>query len=133
MLLILFGNRRHTDLVKHLVALIKNERLDVSQVQVLIADQCIETAWRADNDVGCRVLVLEGLDVGSHGCAPEEDLSLDIWQVLAESGIFVLDLVGQFSSVTHYQDGTFSRNRLELVKCGEDEDSSLTKTRLGLT
>jgi len=35
--------------------------------------------------------------------------------------------------VAHDEDGALAGNRLNLLQCGQDKDSSLSETRLGLT
>lgn len=121
-----------TNLVQHLVTLVKNENLNTSQSQVLVANQRVQTSGSSDNDVGVLVLVLEDLNILLHGRTSVEHGGLDVRHVLAESGIFVLDLVCQFTGVTHDKDGGLSRDRVDLLESGEDEDGSLSKTRLGL-
>lgn len=121
-----------TDLVQHPVTLIQNEGLDVAQRQLLLADQSIQTAGSGDNDVGVCLLVRKGLDILLDRSTSVEHSRLHIGEVLAEPSILVLDLIGKFASMAHNQNGAFSRNRLELVKGGQDEDSRLSETRLGL-
>jgi hypothetical protein len=99
---------------------------------VFIADKGIQSTGGSHNDVREGVLVLEELDIFLDGCTAIEDGSLHIRQILAEPGIFVLDLIRQFSSVTHHQHRAFARNGLQLMKSSQDEDSSLTETRFGL-
>ena len=79
------------------------------------------------------LLVLQGLDILLHGCATVEDGGLDFWKVLAEPGIFVLDLVREFAGVAHDQDRAFAGDRLDLLQCGEHEDCGFTETGFGLT
>ena len=121
-----------TNLIKHLVALIENESLDVAQRQLLIADQSVQTTGSGNHNVGVALLVRQNLDVLLDGSATVEDGSLDVGQVFGESGVLVLDLVGQLTSVAHHKDGALSRNGLQLVESGQDEDRSLTETGLGL-
>jgi hypothetical protein len=82
--------------------------------------------------VWVRILILEDFGILSDWGSSIEDSSLDVWHVLAESSVFVLDLVGQFASVAHNQDRGLASDWFDLLKSGEDEDSSLTKTRFGL-
>lgn len=79
------------------------------------------------------LLVLQGLDILLHGCATVKDGGLDVWEVFAEPGIFVFDLVGEFAGVAHDQDGAFAGDRLNLLKCGEHEDCCFTETGFRLT
>lgn len=41
-----------TDLIQHLVALVQNEGLDITQGQLLLADQSIQATRGGDNNVG---------------------------------------------------------------------------------
>lgn len=121
-----------TDLVKHLVALVENERLDVAKGKLLVSNESIQTTRCGDDDVGISLLVGQDFDVLRHGSTTVEDGGLDVGQVLAETRVFVLDLVRQLTSVAHDEDRALASNRLQLMKSGEDEDSSLTETGLGL-
>jgi hypothetical protein len=123
---------KRTDLVKHLVTLIENESLDVAKGQLLVTDERVETTGGGDDDVGVRLLAGQGLHVLLDRGTTVEDSSLDVGQVLGETGVLVLDLVGELTGVAHDQDLAFARDGLQLVKSGEDEDSGLTKTGLGL-
>lgn len=121
-----------TNLIKHLVALVKDEHFQIPKGQVLVSNERIESTRRPDDDVGELFLVLQELDIFRHGCTTIEDCGLDIWQVLAESRVLVLDLEGQFSSVTHNEHLALAGNRIKRVKRGQHEDGGLTETRLGL-
>jgi hypothetical protein len=121
-----------TNLVKHLVTLIEDEGLDIAQGELLVTDQGVQTTGGGDNDVGVGLLVLEDLNVLLDGGTTEENIGLDVGEVLGETSVLVLDLVGQFAGVAHHEDLALAGNGLQLVKSGQDEDRSLTKTRLGL-
>lgn len=121
-----------TDLIQHPVTLIQNKGLDIAQGQLLIADQSIQAAGSADNDVGKGVLVRKHLNVLLDWSAPVEHRRLHIREILAEPSILVLDLIGKLASMAHDQDGAFSGNRVELVESRQNEDSGLSETRLGL-
>jgi len=92
-----------TNLVKHLVAFIENEVLDVPERKDLVSDQSVKSTRCTNNDVGVLLLALQELDVLGHGRATIEDGRLNLGEVLAKSGVFVLDLVCQLSSVAHDQ------------------------------
>jgi hypothetical protein len=124
--------RKRTDLVEHLVTLIENESLDVAKGQLLVTDERVETTGGGDDDVGVGLLAGQGLHVLLDRGTTVEDSSFDVGQVLGETGVLVLDLVGELTGVAHDQDLAFARDRLQLVKSGEDEDSGLTETGLGL-
>ena len=120
-------------MIEHLVALIENEALDAAKTKLLVADEGIETTWRGDNDVRVGLLVGQELDVLLHWCTSVKDSSLDIWHVLAESGVLVLNLISQFTGVAHDEYGSFAVDWFHLLESCEDEDSSLSETRFGLT
>lgn len=122
-----------TDLVENLVALIEHEALDVAETQVLVAYQGVETTRSGDDDVRELLLVLELVDVVLDGSTTVEDGGLDIRQVLAETSVLVLDLVGQLTGVAHDDNRALAGDRLDLLKGSQDEDGSFTETRLGLT
>lgn len=123
----------HTNLVKHLVALIEDEALNIAKAQVLVANKGVETTRSGDDDVGVSFLVLEDVDVILDGGTTVEDRSLDVRQILAETGVLVLDLESKLAGVAHNQDRALSSNGLDLLQGCQDEDGSFTKTGLGLT
>lgn len=90
-----------TDLVQHLVTFIQDERLDTAQSEILVSHKRIQSSRSADNDVRMGILVLEDLDVLLHGRAAIKDGRLDFGHVFAETGVFILDLIRQLSSVAH--------------------------------
>lgn len=104
-----------TNLIQHLIALVQNERLDVSERKLLIANQRVQATGCADNDIGVCVLVGQELDILLHGSTTVEDSGLDVWEIFAESGVLVLDLVCQFSGVAHNQNRARAGNRLEVM------------------
>lgn len=130
--LAIYKDASHTDLVKHLVTLVKNKGLDIAQRQVLVANKGIQTTGGSHNDVGVGLLVGQKLNVLGNGSTTVEHGGLDIREVLGETSVLVLDLVGQFTSVAHDEDGALARNWLQLMKGGQNEDRGLSETRLGL-
>lgn len=123
----------HTDLIKHLVALVEYEALDVAKAEVLVAYQGIQTTRCGDNDVRVSVLVLEEIDVVLNWSATVEDAGLDVRQILAETSILILDLESQFTGVAEDEHRGLASNRLDLLQSGQNEDSRFTETRLGLS
>lgn len=119
---------RLTDLIEHLVTLIEDEDLARSKVEVLVTDKRVQATWGSDDDVWVGLLVLEELGVGLDWSSSVEDGGLDLWHVLAESGVLVLDLVCQLTGVAHDQDRALAGNWLNLLEGGEDEDGGLTET-----
>ena len=122
----------HTNLVKHLVALIEDKNLAASKAEVLFANEGVQATWGGDNDVWVSLWVLEDLGIGLDWGSSVEDSGLNLWHVLGESGVLVLDLVGKLTSVAHNEDGALASDWLDLLEGGENEDGSLTKTGLGL-
>jgi hypothetical protein len=121
-----------TDLIQHLVTLIKDENLDTTKTQVLVSYELVHTTGRCDDDMWVSILVLENLGIFYNGGSTVEDRGLHVRHILAEPSVFVLDLIRKFAGVTHDKDGGFASYRLHLLKGGEDEDSGLTKTRFSL-
>jgi hypothetical protein len=121
-----------TRLVEHLIALIENEDANASETKSLVTDKSLKTAGSTNNDVGASLLVLQGLNVLLDGSTTVEDTGLDIGHVLAEAVVLVANLVGELTSVAHDHHGDLSVDGLNLLESGENKDSSLTQTRLGL-
>lgn len=122
----------HTNLVEHLVTLIEDEALDVAEAELLVSDEGVQTTGSGDDDVRVSFLVGKELNVLLHGSTTVEDGGLDIGHVLCESGVFVLDLVGELTGVAHDQDRGLTLDGLHLLEGCEDEDGSLSQTGLGL-
>ena len=121
-----------TNLIQHLVALVKDEHLDASEAQLFVADQGIQSTRGGDDDVWMSVLVCKSFDILLHRRSAVKDSGLDVWQVFAEAGILVLDLVGEFTSVAHDQDRALSSDRFDLLQRSEDKDGRFSESRFGL-
>jgi len=106
--------------------------LDVLQVEGLLFDQSQDTAGGSDQDVRAELLVAENILISLQGRTAIEDLRTNLGQVLAEAGILVLDLESQLTSVAENNNGDLAGDGLDLLERSEDEDGSLTHTRLGL-
>ena len=78
------------------------------------------------------LLVGQNFDVFLDRGTTVEDRSLNVGQVLRETGVLVLDLISKLTGVAHNQDLALARNGLQLMKGGENEDRGLTETGLGL-
>lgn len=124
--------RSLTNGIQHLVTLIKDENLAATKSEVFVSDKSVETTGSGDDDVWVSLLVLQHLGILLNGSSTVEDAGLNIWHVLAEAGILVLDLVGKFTSVTHDEDRGLAGDWLDLLKGGEDEHGGLTETRFSL-
>ena len=118
--------------VKHLVTLIQHENPDAVETQIFVANQSVKTAGSADNDVRMGILVLQDLGILLDGSATVEYTSLDVGHVLAEAIILVANLESKFTCMAHNQNRALAGNGLDLLERSQDEDSSLSKTRLGL-
>lgn len=78
------------------------------------------------------VLVLQDLSILLDGSTTVEDAGLDVGHVLGESVVLVANLEGQLTGVAHNQNRALAGDGLDLLESGEDKDSSLSQTRLGL-
>lgn len=99
---------------------------------MLLADESVQATWSSDDDVWVGLWVLENLGIGLNWGSSVEDSGLNLWHVLAESGVLILDLVGKLTRVAHDEDRALAGNWLDLLKGSQDKDGSLTKTGLGL-
>jgi hypothetical protein len=87
-----------TDFLKHFVALIEDEDLEVREVKVTLLDEGKDTAWSTNNDV--RLFEsLEKSDVLVDGNTTIDHLCSDVWKLGRETSEFLLDLIGEFSVV----------------------------------
>ena len=82
---------------------------------MLVSDQRVQSTRCTNNDVRECILVLQDFNVLADVNTTIEDSCFDIREVFAESSVFISDLVGQFSRVTHDKDRAFSRNWFQLV------------------
>jgi len=123
----------HVKLFQHLVALVQHKVLDLVRLELLVADEGHHAAGGTDDDVRALVLGGELLGVGRDGGPTVEYVGPDVGHKLGETGEFVSDLVGEFSSVAKNDNSDFAVDRFDLLKAGKDKDGGLTHTRLGLT
>ena len=121
-----------TNLVQHFIAFIEDEDFDISKAKLLLSDQRIQTPRSRDDDMRVGIFVAKGFDILLHWCASVKDCCLHFWEILAEPGVLVLNLVGEFTGVTHDKDCALARHRLDLLKSSENEDGCLSETGLGL-
>jgi hypothetical protein len=99
---------------------------------MFIPDQTVQTAGRRNHNVRTRLRVLDQVDVFLNRRPAIKHRRPDIWQILAESGVLVPDLKGQFTGVTEDEDSDFAVDGLDLLEGREDKDGSLAETRFGL-
>jgi hypothetical protein len=90
-----------TNLIQHLVTFIQNENLAVSETKELVSDECVQSTWGGHNYVRVRILVLEDFGIFLNWGSAVEDSGLNVRHVLAETGVLVLNLVGQLTSMAH--------------------------------
>lgn len=126
------GGRRLTELLEHLVALIKDEMFDVLRIENLVASEGVEATWSCDDNVRALGLVPQGLGIFGDGHASVECRDADIGHVLGEATVLVFDLEGKFARVTENDDGHFPIHGLELLQRRKHENSRLSVTRLCL-
>ena len=127
------GNGNPTDLIEHLVTFIEHKNLDATKPEFLLPNKSVHSPRRRNNYVWVRVFVGKSLNVLGHRSTTVKDGRLDSGHVFAEALVLVLDLICQLPRVTHHEYRAFTGDWFHLLKCREDEDSSLSKTRLGLT
>ena len=136
----LLNVRAHGHVVKHLVALVQNEHLQVVQRQSLVADQSQDTSGRTHYNVRSLV-TLEQLLLHSDGLASVDHLSSHVGHELGKTSEFALDLVSKLTSVAHdqgrarvgvlaqalqhvqHKDGSFAHSRHSLAEHIHTEDS----------
>lgn len=78
------------------------------------------------------VFIGQRLDVLLHGRSAVKDPSLNVWEVLAEPGILILNLVRELACVTHDKSGALAGHWLDLLKGRKDKDGSLPEAGLCL-
>jgi hypothetical protein len=106
--------------------------LDGGAVESLVPDKGVESTGSSNDDVRALVLGLEDLGVGLDGGSTVKDRGPELGHELGESGVLVLDLVGELSGVAENDDGDLSIDGLDLLEGGEDEDGGLSHSGLGL-
>jgi hypothetical protein len=121
-----------TRLIEHLVALIEDENADLAKSKVLIAGESPKTTRSTNDNMGACVLALQDLNILLDGSATVEDTGLDIRKILAEAVVLIANLVGQLTGVAHDNNRNLAIDGLNLLKRGENEDSSLSETGLRL-
>lgn len=121
-----------TKLFEQLVALVENEMLDRLSVQRLVPHERVQSSRSSNNDMRTLVLALERLNVVLDRRSSVKHTSPQVGHELRESSVFVLDLVGEFSSVAEDDDRHLAVDGFDLLKRGEDEDGRLSHSRLGL-
>ena len=88
----------HTCFLKHLIALVKNQNLEVSEIKFLLFDQSKDSTWSSYNNVR-GLNSFKNLDVITNGLSTVHDLSSELRQVFGKSSKFVLDLIGKLTNM----------------------------------
>jgi hypothetical protein len=99
-----------------------------SSLEALVPNEGVEATGGTDHDVRALVLGLEEVLVDLDGRSTVEDTGADVGHVLGETGVLVLDLVGELTSVAEDDDRDLAVDGLDLLKSRSDEDGGLTCT-----
>ena len=125
--------RKQTKLLENIVTLVNNKVLEVLEVQLALVHELEDTTRGADENVG-RGLLQDG-DVLLLGLASAEVLNPDVLHVLGEALVLLHDLERKLAGVTEdeYQNlALLGLVNVELLESGDDEDSGLAHSTLGL-
>ena len=108
--------------------------LEVSETEMSVTDESVDTTGRSDDNVRVGIFVAEELDILLDGCASVEHTDPDIGQELGEAVVLIADLVGQLTSMAHDENGGSTGLWLlvHLLQSGEHEDGGLSETGLCL-
>ena len=121
----------HVHLGEHAITLVQHKVLHVRQIHHLLLGREVEdTTGSAHHDLG--LLVGKGIRVELDVYTAIEHHALDLGQVLTESLVLSLDLVGELAGVAEDKDRYFSWNGYKLVEGRQHEDGRLAHPRLGL-
>lgn len=123
---------KHTNALKHLVALVEHEHPDATKTQVLVANKGVQTTRGTDDNVGVGLRAAEDGNVLGDLSTTVEDAGADLGHVLGETVVLVANLEGQLTSVAQNEDGALAVDGLDLLKGRQHENGRLTGTGLGL-
>lgn len=121
-----------TKLLQHLVTLVQHEHLDLARIQTIIPHQPVQPPRRPHHNMRALCLIRQNLLISLDRRPPVKHARPNIRHVLCESVELVLDLKGEFSSVTQDDGRDFSFGGFELLQDGEDKDGGLSHTGFGL-
>jgi len=113
---------------QHLVSLVEDEHLHVVRLEDAALDHVVDTAGRADNNLGT---VLEGLHVVTDAGAANAGVALDIHKV-TNGNNDLLDLLGELTGGGEDQRLAGFDVGVDLLQGGNGESSRLAGTGLGL-
>jgi hypothetical protein len=116
-----------TCFVKHFIALIEDEHLQVVEIQCFVLHQLQDATWGADHDVR-RVRSLQYLYILLHRDSSKEDFLSDFGKVFGKTITLVFNLMCQLSRVAKNEHGAGLRILVQLMKHGKNEDSCFSST-----
>ena len=119
-------------MVEQLVALVKDEDLQVLHAESLVANEVKDTAWGSDDNVG-RSEALKHLYMVGFGLSAKDDLGADVLHELCESIKLSLDLMGEFSVVGEDEGTAGLGVGREVLEDSKHEDGGLAHSRDSLT
>lgn len=119
-------------MIQHLITLIQDEDLAISEAKILVSDKGIQSTWSGHNDVRVCLFVLQDFGILLNGSSTIKDCCLHIGHIFAEAGVLILNLVCKLTGMAHDEDRGLTSDRLDLLESGENKDGSLTETRFGL-
>lgn len=121
-----------TNFLKHFIALIEDEDLEIWEVKVTFLDKCQNSSWCTNNYM--RLLkTFQESDMFIDWHSTINDLSPDIWKLSRESGKLFLDLISELSIVTQDKCRAWFRCVWKLMEDCKHKDSSLPHSWLCLT
>lgn len=118
-----------TSLFQNLVDLVDDEHLDAGELDGSVHDELVETARAGNDDV--RGLIADGLLLLAHVNSSVDAHDADVGEVLLEAVKLHVDLVAELTGVDQHN-GREAVLDLDLLEDGDDKDSSLSHSRLGL-
>jgi len=118
----------HVDVIKNLIALVKDEHLELVKVEGLAAGEGEDSSWGSNNDVWWSGSLKHLLLTRGWGTSVD-DLGSHILHELGKTIELSLDLVGQLLGVAENQSLAWLWVVSEALKDGEDKDGSLSHTR----
>ena len=105
-----------TDLVKHLIAFVKHELAQRTKTKLLVANEGVHTARRSNDDVRMSVFISENFVILLNRSTAVEHGSANLWKVLAEASILVLDLESQFTGMAHNKNMSLAVDWFKLLQ-----------------
>lgn len=104
-----------TKLLKHLVALIQGEVLDILCIQNFVSDEGIQPTRGCNNNMWTSVLLAQYLCIFLDRRSTIEGVNPNLWHILGESSVLIFDLKGKFPGMAEDDDRNFAIYRLQLL------------------